>query len=64
MINGKLGGGSGKIPKSLPVQLIISTIRRQKLMDSIMGEGKRKEEGEKVMKAYEKLYAMKNASKN
>jgi hypothetical protein len=29
-----------------------------------MGEGKRKEEGEKVMKAYEKLYAMKNASKN
>ncbi len=64
MINGKLGGGSGKIPKSLPFQLIISTIRRQKLMDSIMGEGKRKEEGEKVMKAYEKLYAMKNASKN
>ena len=57
MINGRLGQGSNQpINKNLPFSLIISTIRRQKLMDALMAnDNKRKEDGEKVMKAYGKL---------
>lgn len=36
MINGKLGDGTNS--KSLPFELIVSTIRRKKLMAAIMNE--------------------------
>jgi centrin-1 len=49
MINGTLAGGS--INKNLPFKLIISTVRRKKLLDAIMSENvEAKKEGEKVIK--------------
>ena len=47
----------------MPFSLIISTLRRQKLLNAIKGEGKEKEEGEKVMQAYGKLLALRKAAK-
>ncbi|CAD8192044.1 unnamed protein product [Paramecium octaurelia] len=66
MINGRLGHGSNQpINKNLPFSLIISTIRRQKLLDALMAnDQKKKEEGEKVMKAYGKLISQRRAQKN
>ncbi|CAD8116989.1 unnamed protein product [Paramecium sonneborni] len=66
MINGRLGHGSNQpINKNLPFSLIISTIRRQKLLDALMAnDPKKKEEGEKVMKAYGKLISQRRAQKN
>ncbi|KAM3146875.1 hypothetical protein pb186bvf_001029 [Paramecium bursaria] len=66
MINGRLGQGSNQpINKNLPFSLIISTIRRQKLMDALMAnDNKRKEDGEKVMKAYGKLVSQRKVQKN
>lgn len=63
MINGRLGHGSNQpINKNLPFSLIISTIRRQKLLDALMAnDPKKKEEGEKVMKAYGKLISQRRA---
>ena len=40
MINGKLGGGT--ISKDLPFDLIVSTIRRKKLMDALMASDNKK----------------------
>ncbi|KAL4431867.1 hypothetical protein ABPG74_012679 [Tetrahymena malaccensis] len=63
MINGQLGDGDIQT-KNLPFQLIISTIRRKKLLDAIMSTNQeKKKEGEKVMKAYGKLLAINNAPK-
>mmetsp|Transcript_43321 Transcript_43321/g.50147 ORF Transcript_43321/g.50147 Transcript_43321/m.50147 type:complete len:276 (-) Transcript_43321:73-900(-) len=57
MIVGKLAGG--QISNKLPFQLIISTVRRKKLMDALMSaDDKKKTEGEKVLTNYAKLLAM------
>jgi hypothetical protein len=41
-----------KNSQTLPIKLVISAYRRRMLMDAMMAEGKQKEKGEKVMKAY------------
>jgi len=54
MISGRLAGG--KISNKLPFDLIISTVRRRKLMNAMMaGDTREKGEGEKVMNSYSKL---------
>jgi len=57
MIEGKLAGG--KISNTLPFNLIISTVRRKKLMSSIMSKDtKEKADGEKVLNSYARLLAI------
>lgn len=57
MIEGRLAGG--KISNKLPFNLIISTVRRKKLMSSIMSKDvKEKQEGEKVLNSYARLLAI------
>lgn len=41
-----------KNSQSIPIKLVISAYRRRMLMDAMMADGKQKEKGEKVMKAY------------
>jgi len=54
MISGRLAGG--QISNKLPFHLIISTVRRRKLINSMMGTNQKdRVEGEKVMSAYAKL---------
>lgn len=56
MISGRLAGG--QISNKLPFNLIISTVRRRKLINSMMGTNQKdRVEGEKVMNAYSKLVA-------
>lgn len=54
MISGRLAGG--QISNKLPFNIIISTVRRRKLINSMMSaNAKDRVEGEKVMSAYSKL---------
>jgi hypothetical protein len=41
-----------KNSQTIPIKLVISAYRRRMLMDAMMAEGKQKEKGERVMKAY------------
>jgi len=57
MIEGRLSGG--EISNKLPFNLIISTVRRKKLMSSIMAKDtKEKDEGKKVLNSYARLLAV------
>lgn len=57
MIEGRLAGG--RISNKLPFNLIISTVRRQKLMSSIMSKDpKEKADGSKVLQSYARLLAV------
>lgn len=54
MIEGRLADKT--IPKTLPFQLVISTLRRKKMLDALMSQDTaKKAAGEKVMKAYSAL---------
>jgi len=58
MIKGKLAGG--QISNKLPFHLIISTVRRKKMMSSLMSnDTKEKQEGEKVMNSYARYLSIK-----
>jgi Ca2+-binding EF-hand superfamily protein len=58
MIKGKLAGG--QISNKLPFHLIISTVRRKKMMSSLMSnDNKEKQDGEKVMNSYARYLSIK-----
>jgi len=58
MIKGKLAGG--QISNKLPFHLIISTVRRKKMMNSLMSnDTKDKQEGEKVLNSYARYLSIK-----
>jgi len=62
MIKGKLAGG--QISNKLPFHLIISTVRRKKMMSSLMSnDTKEKQEGEKVMNSYARYLSIKKNKK-
>jgi hypothetical protein len=57
LTDGKLAGG--KISNKLPFLHVISTIRRQKMLQGIMAaEGEKKDEGMKILNNYTKLLAL------
>lgn len=47
-----IDGSLIKNSQSIPIKLVISTYRRRMLMDAMMAEGKQREKGERVMRAY------------
>jgi len=58
MIKGKLAGG--QISNKLPFHLIISTVRRRKMLNSLMSNDvKEKQDGEKVLNSYARYLSIK-----